>query len=33
MLCRLPSFNALKVYEAAARHERFTRAAEELFVT
>jgi Bacterial regulatory helix-turn-helix protein, lysR family len=30
---RLPSFNGLKAFEAAARHESFTRAAEELFVT
>jgi LysR family glycine cleavage system transcriptional activator len=30
---RLPSLNALKVFEAAARHESFTRAAEELCVT
>src|SRR6267154_5816664 len=30
---RLPPLNALKVFEAAARHESFTRAAEELFVT
>jgi LysR family glycine cleavage system transcriptional activator len=30
---RLPSMNALKVFEAAARHESFTRAAEELCVT
>src|SRR3954469_12486819 len=30
---RLPSLNALKAFEAAARHESFTRAAEELFVT
>ena len=30
---RLPSLNALKVFEAAARHESFTRAAEELSVT
>jgi LysR family glycine cleavage system transcriptional activator len=29
----LPSLNALKVFEAAARHESFTRAAEELSVT
>ena len=33
MLRRLPSLNALKAFEAAARHESFTRAAEELFVT
>src|SRR5246127_480138 len=30
---RLPPLNALKSFEAAARHESFTRAAEELFVT
>jgi LysR family glycine cleavage system transcriptional activator len=30
---RLPSLNALKAFEAAARHESFTRAAEELAVT
>jgi LysR family glycine cleavage system transcriptional activator len=30
---RLPHLNALKAFEAAARHESFTRAAEELFVT
>jgi LysR family glycine cleavage system transcriptional activator len=30
---RLPSLNALKAFEAAARHESFTRAADELFVT
>ncbi len=29
----LPSLNALKAYEAAARNESFTRAAEELCVT
>ena len=33
MLRRLPSLNALKAFEAAARHESFTRAAEELHVT
>jgi LysR family glycine cleavage system transcriptional activator len=33
MLRRLPSLNALKAFEAAARHESFTRAAQELFVT
>ena len=33
MLRRLPALNALKSFEAAARHENFTRAAEELFVT
>jgi LysR family glycine cleavage system transcriptional activator len=30
---RLPPLNALKAFEAAARNESFTRAAEELFVT
>lgn len=30
---RLPSLNALKAFEASARHESFTRAAGELFVT
>jgi len=30
---RLPPLNALKVFEAAARHLSFTKAAEELFVT
>ena len=30
---RLPPLNALKTFEAAARHESFTRAAEELCVT
>ena len=30
---RMPALNALKAFEAAARHESFTRAAEELFVT
>ncbi|ESY87278.1 LysR family transcriptional regulator [Mesorhizobium sp. LNHC209A00] len=29
----MPSLNALKAFEAAARHESFTRAAEELSVT
>src|SRR4029079_8295273 len=33
MLRRLPPLNALKVFEAAARSESFTRAAEELYVT
>jgi len=33
MLRHLPSLNALKVFEAAARSESFTRAAEELCVT
>jgi LysR family transcriptional regulator, glycine cleavage system transcriptional activator len=32
-LRRLPPLNALKAFEAAARHESFTRAAEELLVT
>ena len=30
---RLPSLNGLKAFEAAARHESFTKAAEELCVT
>src|SRR6266700_6687788 len=30
---RLPPLNALKAVEAAERHESFTRAADELFVT
>jgi LysR family glycine cleavage system transcriptional activator len=30
---RLPSLNAIRAFEAAARHESFTRAAEELCVT
>src|SRR5262245_45968794 len=30
---RLPPLNALKAFEAAARHVSFTRAAEELCVT
>src|ERR671939_1982173 len=30
---RLPPLNALKSFEAAARHESFTRAAQELCVT
>src|SRR5438270_10277254 len=30
---RLPALNSLKTFEAAARHESFTRAAEELCVT
>jgi len=30
---RLPPLNALRAYEAAARHLSFTRAADELFVT
>jgi LysR family transcriptional regulator, glycine cleavage system transcriptional activator len=33
MLRRLPSLNAVKAFEAAARNRSFTRAAEELFVT
>ena len=33
MARRLPPLNALKSFEAAARHESFTRAAEELCVT
>ena len=33
MLRRLPPLNALKAFEAAARHESFTRAAEDLCVT
>ena len=33
MLRRLPPLNSLKAFEAAARHESFTRAAEELCVT
>src|SRR5690349_17970242 len=33
MARRLPALNALKAFEAAARHESFTRAADELFVT
>lgn len=33
MLRRLPSLNALKAFEAAARHESFSKAAEELHVT
>src|SRR4029450_1668370 len=33
MLRRLPPLNALRSFEAAARHESFTRAAEELCVT
>jgi LysR family transcriptional regulator, glycine cleavage system transcriptional activator len=32
-LRQLPALNALKAFEAAARHESFTRAADELFVT
>ena len=33
MVRRLPSLNALKAFEAAARHKSFTRASEELCVT
>ena len=33
MLRRLPPLNGLKAFEAAARSESFTRAAEELCVT
>ena len=33
MLRRLPPLNSLKAFEAAARHDSFTRAAEELCVT
>jgi LysR family transcriptional regulator, glycine cleavage system transcriptional activator len=33
MVRRLPALNGLKAFEAAARHESFTRAAEELCVT
>jgi len=33
VLRRLPPLNAIKAFEAAARHESFTRAAEELCVT
>src|SRR5215216_3853091 len=33
MLRRLPPLNALKSFDAAERHESFTRAAEELCVT
>ena len=33
MIRRLPPLNALRAFEAAARHESFTRAAEELCVT
>lgn len=32
-LRQLPALNALKTFEAAARHESFSRAADELFVT
>ncbi|MCB2103062.1 MAG: LysR family transcriptional regulator, partial [Rhodobacterales bacterium] len=30
---RLPSLNALRAFDAAARHLNFTRAAEDLHVT
>ena len=30
---RLPSLNAVRAFEAAARHESFTQAAQELCVT
>jgi len=30
---RLPNFSALRAFEAAARHENFSRAAEELHLT
>src|ERR687886_3096556 len=33
VLRRLPPLNALKAFEAAARHESFTQAAQELCVT
>src|SRR5580704_104972 len=33
MTRRLPPLNGVKAFEAAARHESFTRAAEELSVT
>src|SRR5260370_38566963 len=33
LMRRLPPLNALKAFEAAARSESFTRAAEELIVT
>jgi LysR family glycine cleavage system transcriptional activator len=33
MARRLPSLNALRAFEAAARHESFTDGAAELFVT
>ncbi|TKC89539.1 transcriptional regulator GcvA [Trinickia terrae] len=32
-LRQLPALNALKAFEAAARHESFSRAADEMFVT
>ena len=33
MIRRLPSLNALRAFEAAARHGSFVRAADELAVT
>ena len=33
MARKLPSLNALRAFEAAARHASFSRAADELFVT
>ena len=33
MATRLPPLNALRTFEAAARHLSFTKAADELFVT
>jgi LysR family glycine cleavage system transcriptional activator len=33
MLRRLPPLNALKAFEAAARHESFTRAAQDQAVS
>ena len=33
MATRLPPLNALRTFEAAARHLSFTKAANELFVT
>jgi LysR family glycine cleavage system transcriptional activator len=33
LMRRLPSLNALRAFEAAARHQSFTRAADELHVT
>ncbi|TFW16133.1 transcriptional regulator GcvA [Duganella callida] len=33
MAIRLPNFSALRAFEAAARHENFSRAAEELHLT
>ena len=33
MARRLPSLNGLRAFEAAARHESFTKAADELCVT